>query len=57
MKTFIQQVGSVLPQSADLLQGVSTLRVAKDSYKPWISCIGAFLLAVGCQRFFTALPL
>lgn len=58
MKTFINQVGSVLPQSSELLQAMSQVKLAtKDNYKPWIGCIGAFLKAVGCDRFFKALPL
>jgi hypothetical protein len=57
MKTFVQAVGSVLLNSSDLLLSVSTIRVAKDSYKPWISCIGSFLVAMGCKRFFETLPL
>lgn len=57
MKTFIYTVGPVLKESGELLIAVSHIRVAKDSYKPWISCIGTFLQAVGCKRFFEALPL
>lgn len=57
MKTFIQTVGPVLKDAGELLIAVSQIRVAKDSYKPWISCIGTFLQAVGCKRFFDALPL
>jgi len=52
MKTFIQQVGSSLKDAGELLVAISQIKVAKESYKSWISCIGAFLVAMGAQRFF-----
>ena len=48
MKTFIQRVGSALKSAGDLLVAVSQIKVAKESYKSWISCIGSFLIAAGC---------
>jgi hypothetical protein len=57
MKTFIQSVGSSVKDSSELLISVAQLRVSRESYKAWISCIGSFLLAVGCKKFFEALPL
>ena len=52
IKTFIQTVGQVLPQAPELLQSLAQLKISKDTYKPWLSCIGAFLTAVGGERFF-----
>jgi hypothetical protein len=57
MKTFIQTVGSALKECGELLLAISKINVAKDSYKSWISCIGSFLLAMGCPKFFASLPL
>ena len=57
MKTFIQAVGTALKDAGELLVNISQLKLSKDSYKPWISCIGSFLVAMGCPRFFEALPL
>ena len=36
---------------------ISQIKLHKDSYKAWISCIGSFLIAMGCPKFFKALPL
>jgi hypothetical protein len=52
MKTFIQTVGSHIKDSGELLVAISQIKVAKESYKSWISCIGSFLLAMGCPKFF-----
>jgi hypothetical protein len=52
MKTFIQTVGSALKDAGELLVAISQLKLTKDSYKPWIECIGSFLLAMGCPKFF-----
>jgi len=57
MKTFISTVGGSLKDAGDLLVAISDLKVSKEAYKAWISCIGSFLLALGCPRFFAALPL
>jgi hypothetical protein len=57
MKTFIQAVGASLKDAGELLLAISQIKVNKDCYKAWTSCIGSFLLAMGCPRFFEALPL
>ena len=46
-----------MKDSGELLLAISHLKLTKDSYKPWIECIGSFLLAMGCPKFFEALPL
>ena len=43
VKTFVSTVGSAIPEASDLLHAVATLKIKKESYSIWISCIAAFL--------------
>lgn len=52
MKTFVKQVGDVIPEASELLNVVAHISPKKDSYKSWKDCIGAFLEVVGAPKFF-----
>ena len=47
MKAFIQTVGSAVPEAPELLVVVAGLKTWKESYQPWISCLGSFFSAIG----------
>ena len=57
--TFVEKAGRALPsdQIADLLRLVSELKIGGRTYLVWNECIGAFMQAMGCEKFFEILPL